>query len=196
MAVSTVIAICRSSRHISYPEITLVANVIHLARAYHSLVHVERVESASQMYDICNRIFPDTDIAVLAAAVADYRPVETADSKIKKKEESFSLALTKTADILAGLGKIKRPHQTLVGFALETNNELEHALEKLEGKNADMIVLNSLRDQGAGFAYDTNKVTILKKETAPMELPLMSKTEVAEAIVNQIVELKHAEKTV
>ena len=102
--------------------------------------------------------------------------------------------MTKTTDILAALGKIKQPSQTLIGFALETNNELEHAKEKLANKNADMIVLNSLRDEGAGFGYDTNKITLLRHDAEPVPLPLQSKADAAVVIVNHIIELRHAEK--
>jgi len=140
-------------------------------------------------------VFKDVQIAVLAAAVADYKPAAQADEKIKKKEAGLTIALTQTDDILASLGKIKQPGQTLIGFALETNDELEHAREKLVKKNADMIVLNSLKDAGAGFGYDTNKITLLNRAGAVTTLPLQSKTEAASAIVAQIIELRHAEKT-
>jgi len=176
-------------------EVTLVIGPTH-EHTYHLLIHTIAVESAREMYEACITAFKNTAIAVLAAAVADYRPVEQATEKIKKKEAELTLALTKTTDILASLGKIKQPGQTLVGFALETNNELVHALEKLEEKNADMIALNSLRDAGAGFGYDTNKITLLKRDGATVALPLQSKAATAGAIVNQIIELRHAETTV
>ena len=152
------------------------------------------VESAEDMYQACNKIFPQTDIAVLAAAVADYKPLERADEKIKKKDSELILPLAKTTDILASLGKIKQSWQTLVGFALETNNEIPNATKKLSEKNADMIVLNSLRDEGAGFGHDTNKITMIKKDGPAAALPLQSKKEAAKAIVDQIIELRYAEK--
>lgn len=175
-------------------NVTLVLGPSH-ERIYHQRVTTVNVESAQQMYEACNKAFADAHIAVLAAAVADYRPQEQAKEKIKKKDEKLTLELTKTADILASLGKIKQPWQTLVGFALETTNELEHAQEKLSKKNADMIVLNSLRDEGAGFGHDTNKITLVTHNGAPVTLPLQSKADAAAAIVNQIIEIKHAEKT-
>ncbi len=153
-----------------------------------------KVESAHDMYDACIAAFVNVQIAVLAAAVADYRPQVREAQKIKKNEKEFTLALTKTDDILASLGKIKKAGQTLVGFALETNDELAHAQEKLVKKNADMIVLNSLNDAGAGFGVDTNKITLLRQEGKPIALPLQSKKDAAIAIVNHILELQHAEK--
>lgn len=152
------------------------------------------VNSAAEMYTACTEAYKEAGIAVLAAAVADYRPAETAVEKIKKKEVELDLKLVKTSDILAMLGKIKQPWQTLVGFALETNNELGNAKEKLRAKNADMIVLNSLKDKGAGFGVDTNKITIItsKKQSS---LPLQSKADAAKAIVDHILEITHAETT-
>ena len=163
-------------------------------RAIYPGINTIAVESAHEMYEASMAAFKDAQIAVLAAAVADYKPQVQATEKIKKKENDLNLALTKTDDILAGLGKIKQPWQTLVGFALETNDELEHARKKLHEKNADMIVLNSLNDAGAGFGYDTNKITLLKPEGQPIALPLQSKTDAAIAIVNHILELQHAQK--
>ena len=160
----------------------------------HAGVHTIAVESAEDMYNACSAAFSTTDIAVLAAAVADYKPKERAAEKIKKKDEELTLPLARTVDILASLGKIKQQGQTLVGFALETNNEVANATEKLTRKNADMIILNSLKDEGAGFGHDTNKITIIKRDTAPVSMPLQSKTEVAKAIVDQIIELRYAEK--
>ena len=153
-----------------------------------------KVESAHDMYMACTAAFPEVQIAVLAAAVADYRPQVKETQKIKKKENEFTLELTKTDDILASLGKIKKAGQTLVGFALETYDELAFAQEKLQKKNADMIVLNSLNDAGAGFGYDTNKITLLTRDGAPVALPLQSKKDAATAIVNHILELQHAQK--
>ena len=176
--------------------VTLVLGPSH-ERTYHAMVTTIQVESAEEMYNAATTAFKDTQIAVLAAAVADYRPLTKADEKIKKTgDNELLLTLTKTKDILATLGKIKQPGQTLVGFALETTNELEHARKKLVEKNADMIALNSIRDEGAGFGVDTNKITLLRREGEPESLPLQSKKDTAEAIVDHILELRHAEKTV
>jgi len=145
-----------------------------------------RVTSAEEMYEACARVFPTMDIAVMAAAVADYRPAQVADEKIKKKDQELELTLIRTRDVLGSLGKQKRKEQLLVGFALETNNEEAHAREKLEKKNADMIVLNSLRDSGAGFGHDTNKVTILLKNGETKTFPTKSKNEVAADIIDTL----------
>lgn len=144
------------------------------------------VMTAQEMYEACNAVFLDSDIVVLAAAVADYRPSVFSETKIKKKEGDMNLALEKTVDIAVTLGKSKKPGQILVGFALETNNEAANALQKLEKKNLDFIVLNSMRDPGAGFGHDTNKVTILKRNGASIEFPLKDKTAVAKDIVVEI----------
>jgi phosphopantothenoylcysteine decarboxylase/phosphopantothenate--cysteine ligase len=159
------------------------------------LITTISVESAEDMFTACSQAFDRTHIAVLAAAVADYRPAERASEKIKKKDTELSLSLTRTKDILSSLGKIKQPWQTLVGFALETSNELENGSRKLAEKNADMIVLNSLRDEGAGFGHDTNKITLLLRDGTATSLPLQSKTDAAKAIVDQILQLRHAETT-
>lgn len=158
----------------------------------HPGINVEHVTTAKEMLDACSSYFPKADIAVLSAAVADYRPVETAKQKIKKDTESLTLALTKTDDIAASLGKRKHNGQIIVGFALETEEEETNALKKLESKNFDLIVLNSLNDQGAGFGYDTNKVTILDGKKKAKTFDLKSKKKVAEDIVDAIVEKIHA----
>ena len=150
----------------------------------HSQIHLHRVVSAQQMYEAAVTEFPTCDIAILAAAVADYTPETVAPEKIKKKGGNLSLTLVPTVDILASLGKIKTT-QTLIGFALETENEVANAQTKLEKKNLDAIVLNSLRDAGAGFGTDTNKVTFITKETQ-ISFPLKSKEEVAKDILTQI----------
>ncbi|MBS1687394.1 MAG: bifunctional phosphopantothenoylcysteine decarboxylase/phosphopantothenate--cysteine ligase CoaBC [Bacteroidetes bacterium] len=174
-------------------QVTLVLGPSHL-QTYHANVTTVKVESAAEMYKACMDIFAQVQVAVLAAAVADYRPEEIADEKIKKANETFEIKLAKTTDILASLGKIKQAGQLLIGFALETTNELDNAKKKLQAKNADMIVLNSLRDEGAGFGHDTNKITLIDA-AGEKSLPLQSKGEAAEAIVNHILELRHAEKT-
>ena len=150
----------------------------------HSQIHLHRVVSAQQMYEAAVIEFSTCDIAILAAAVADYTPETVASEKIKKKGGNLSLTLVPTVDILASLGKIKTT-QTLIGFALETENEVANAQTKLEKKNLDAIVLNSLRDAGAGFGTDTNKVTFITKETQ-ISFPLKSKEEVAKDILAQI----------
>lgn len=150
----------------------------------HSQIHLHRVVSAQQMYEAAVNEFPTCDIAILAAAVADYTPETVAPEKIKKKGGNLSLTLVPTVDILASLGKIKTT-QTLIGFALETENEVANAQTKLEKKNLNGIVLNSLRDAGAGFGTDTNKVTFITKETQ-ISFPLKTKEEVAKDILAQI----------
>lgn len=148
-----------------------------------SEVTTVRVRTAAEMHAEAARCFPEMDAAVLAAAVADYRPAQTAKEKIKKGTEEMTLRLEKTPDIAASLGRVKRPDQLLVGFALETEDELANAREKLERKNFDLIVLNSLRDAGAGFHHDTNKVTILYRNNKADHFQLKSKKAVAEDIV-------------
>ncbi len=172
-------------------EVTLVLGPSN-ERAVHSSITTIHVTSADEMYTAATDAFKQAEIAVLAAAVADYKPAEQATEKIKKKEGTLQLDLVKTKDILASLGKIKQPGQTLIGFALETNNELAHANKKLTEKNADMIVMNSLKDEGAGFGHNTNKVTLLKPGKEPVSLPLQSKAAAAGAIVDHILELRCA----
>ena len=167
-------------------EVELVSGPTSLATT-HPRIHVTRVESAREMYAAATRIFPQCKGAILSAAVADYRPSECADHKLKKNgAEGMTLELVQNPDILATLGQTKKEGQTLVGFALETDNEVSNARQKLEKKNLDYIVLNSLRDKGAGFGVDTNKVTILTRDGRRKESPLMSKHEVAKLIVNTV----------
>jgi len=154
-------------------------------------IKVLHVQSAAEMYAACEKKFPSSDIAIMSAAVADYTPVQPAKEKIKKTENDFSVQLTKTKDILKHLGTQKANGQILVGFALETNNEKENAIKKLQTKNADMIVLNSLQDAGAGFGYDTNKITIFDKTGKEYPFDIKSKKEVAIDIVNTISKLIH-----
>ena len=135
-------------------------------------MEVVRVQSAAEMYEAAVKRFPETDIAVMAAAVADYAPKTVASEKIKKKADEWTLEMVKTPDILKTLGGMKRAGQCLVGFALETTDEEENARKKLESKNADWIVMNSLRDAGAGFGHDTNKVTVFGKEGSVARLGL------------------------
>ena len=151
-----------------------------------------KVKTAADMFTACEKIFPETDIAIMSAAVADYTPVITSTEKIKKTENDFLVQLTKTKDILKTLGSLKKNGQLLVGFALETNNEKENALQKLQSKKADMIILNSLQDAGAGFGLDTNKITIFDKTGKSHPFEMKSKKEVAKDIVNSIIQLLHA----
>ncbi|MBK8443531.1 MAG: bifunctional phosphopantothenoylcysteine decarboxylase/phosphopantothenate--cysteine ligase CoaBC [Sphingobacteriales bacterium] len=156
----------------------------------HEQVQVVRVHSAAQMLEACTRQFPDSDIAVMAAAVADYTPKEVSERKIKKGEgEGLVIELVKTADILKTLGQQKQPHQVLVGFALETHDAQANGFKKLHSKNADAIVLNSMQDSGAGFQHDTNKITILLNDHSIQEFPLKSKKEVALDILTTCAEL-------
>jgi phosphopantothenoylcysteine decarboxylase/phosphopantothenate--cysteine ligase len=157
----------------------------------HPGISVKKILSAEDMYNACMELFPKTDIAVLAAAVADYKPIVVANQKIKKKEETLTLELTKTHDIAASLGKLKHNGQVIVGFALETEHEHNNAMKKLETKNFDLIVLNSLNDSGAGFGHDTNKISIIDKQNV-RSFDLKSKKEVAHDIVSAIIEKVHA----
>lgn len=155
-------------------------------------VKVIDVTSAAEMFEAADSLFGEADIAVMAAAVSDYTPATPASQKIKKSDSELNISLKKTTDILATLGQQKRADQLVVGFALETNNEIENARKKLEEKNADMVVLNSLNDQGAGFGHDTNQITVLYRNQEPKSFGLRSKKEVASDIVNEIVNLLHA----
>ncbi|MEJ7646567.1 MAG: bifunctional phosphopantothenoylcysteine decarboxylase/phosphopantothenate--cysteine ligase CoaBC [Chryseolinea sp.] len=154
----------------------------------HPNITIKQVTSAAEMFNACKALFDRTDITVLAAAVADYKPLTAATQKIKKRDESFTLELTKTQDIAASLGKLKHNGQIIVGFALETENELSNARKKLEAKNFDLIVLNSLNDKGAGFGHDTNKVTIINRDGEAVSFDLKDKDKVAKDIVEAILE--------
>ncbi|MBL0191983.1 MAG: bifunctional phosphopantothenoylcysteine decarboxylase/phosphopantothenate--cysteine ligase CoaBC [Saprospiraceae bacterium] len=165
--------------------VTLVSGPTSLANPQYKNLEVIKVKSADEMYEKCLSRFEETDIAVLAAAVADYKPKVAAKEKIKKKTDDLVLELTKTVDIAASLGKLKKPHQKIIGFALETTNEIEHAQQKLEKKSFDFIVLNSLNDAGAGFNHDTNNIKIIDKQVVK-EFGLDSKKAHAKTIVNEI----------
>lgn len=171
-------------------EVVLISGPTH-ETAEHSFIKRINVVSAAQMYDAVHTYFNAVDIAILSAAVADYTPMNVSDIKIKKKETSFSVQLEKTKDILASIGKIKK-NQFLVGFALETNNELENAIGKLKSKNLNLIVLNSLKDKGAGFGGSTNKVTFITDQQDIMTFNLKSKHEVAVDLLDQIIKQIHA----
>jgi phosphopantothenoylcysteine decarboxylase/phosphopantothenate--cysteine ligase len=154
-----------------------------------SRIQVTHIQSAEEMYNACVTIFPSVQIAVMSAAVSDYTPVSFSKEKIKKNSETFTLELSRTKDILQTLGEKKKAGQILVGFALENKDEELYAKNKLKSKNADMIVLNSLNDEGAGFGYDTNQVTIFEKNGIEIPYGKKSKINVAGDIVDRIVKL-------
>lgn len=166
-------------------QVDLVTGPTH-ERLHHPSVTIHAVVSADDMRDVCVKLFPAMDIAVLSAAVADYKPATKADQKIKKTDGPLVLELTRTPDIAAELGKVKKQGQVLVGFALETENERANAEKKLEAKNFDFIVLNSLNDQGAGFGTPTNKIEIISRHNGSTKFPLKSKAEVANDILQTI----------
>jgi phosphopantothenoylcysteine decarboxylase/phosphopantothenate--cysteine ligase len=172
-------------------DVILVSGPTHL-QAANSKIQTIKVTSAEEMYNVCVTNFSNCDIAVLSAAVADYKPAHRADQKIKKTDAALSISLIKTQDIAAELGKQKKNTQFMVGFALETENERENAEKKIVSKNFDLIVLNSLNDSGAGFAHDTNKITLIDKHNHSTEFNLKSKKEVAVDIVNAIINNIHA----
>ena len=171
-------------------EVILISGPTHL-NVNNSAIQLIRVQSAEEMFLQCHLFFNNVDVAIAAAAVADYKPKVIADQKIKKSDSNFSIELEKTKDILASLGEIKK-HQFLIGFALETENEIEHAKLKIQKKNLDLIVLNSLNDEGAGFGKATNKVTFIDKSFQIEPMPLKSKEEVAKDILNKIIQQYHA----
>ncbi|KIX20422.1 phosphopantothenoylcysteine decarboxylase [Flavobacterium sp. 316] len=167
-------------------EVILVAGPTHL-KVEHPFIHLRRVQSAQEMYDVCHEYFEEVNVTIAAAAVADYRPKNVALQKIKKNDPTFIIELEKTKDILASLGE-KKKNQFLIGFALETENEIEHAKLKIQKKNLDLIVLNSLNDKGAGFGHDTNKVTFIDKQFIVEPMNLKSKESVAQDIINKIIQ--------
>ncbi|WP_406823579.1 bifunctional phosphopantothenoylcysteine decarboxylase/phosphopantothenate--cysteine ligase CoaBC [Pedobacter sp. KACC 23697] len=168
-------------------EVTLIAGPT-AQKADQTLKRIN-VVSAQEMFDACTAAFAETDITVMCAAVADYRPKQVATQKIKKKDSGLFLELEKTTDILAFLGAVKKTHQILVGFALETNDEENYAKGKLEKKNLDLVVLNSLNDKGAGFKSDTNKITIFNKALERTVFEMKSKTDVAKDICTAILKI-------
>ena len=168
-------------------EVALIAGPVSL-ETNHSAIHRINVESAREMFDVASRLYPEADAAIMCAAVADYRPQVCADKKIKRSADDMVLTLEPNPDIAAALGKIKRPEQLLVGFALETDNEEQNALSKMQRKNLDFIVLNSLQEPGAGFRCDTNRITIIDREGKKQQFDLKSKKEVAGDIVDKLIE--------
>ena len=171
-------------------EVILISGPTH-QKTHNDLIKVIPVVSANEMYDAVHDHFENSEVAILSAAVADYKPKYVADKKIKKKDSTLTLELEKTKDILESLGKIKKK-QILVGFALETDNEIENAIKKLKNKNLDLIVLNSLSDKGAGFGGNTNKVTLIDNEENITNYNLKSKAEVAQDILSEILKLINA----
>ncbi len=171
-------------------EVILVTGPTHL-NVQNSTIKLIRVTSAQDMYDACHEFYNSVDVAIAAAAVADYRPKNVANQKIKKNDATFSIELEKTKDILASLGEQKK-NQFLIGFALETENDIEHAKQKIQNKNLDLIVLNSLNDEGAGFGKATNKVTFISKDFTIEPKELKSKEAVAKDIINKVIQFYDA----
>jgi len=171
-------------------EVILISGPTHYKALYDSIQTIP-ITSARDMYDAAHQYFKDVDAAILSAAVADYRPKFPAVSKLKKKSSSLVLELEKTEDVLASLGEIKEK-QLLIGFALETENEVANAIKKLKAKNLDLIILNSLNDDGAGFGGSTNKISIIDKDLNQTNYPLKSKSEVADDIINELIKRVHA----
>lgn len=169
-------------------KVTIVSGPVHMD-AVHPSINVVRVESAAEMYRQAVDVFPEADAAILCAAVADFTPEHVDSAKIKREKGPQVLRLLPTQDIASSLGKMKRPEQKLVGFALETNDEQTNAAEKLRKKNLDFIVLNSLNDEGAGFQHDTNKISIITPDNKVTEYPLKSKAEVAKDIIDRLCNL-------
>lgn len=167
-------------------KVTLISGPTQL-EIKHPNIQRQSVRSGNEMYEACQKVFTTMDVTIFAAAVADYAPDVVADQKIKKKGDKMSIELSKTIDIAKTLGQKKKNTQLNVGFALETNNELENAKEKIIAKNFDMIVLNTLQDNGAGFGHDTNKISIIDKANNIQNFELKTKTEVAKDIVDAII---------
>ena len=170
-------------------EVTLISGPVNL-NVSHPGIHRIDVESAEQMYQAAKEAYAQADAGILCAAVADFTPEQTADHKIKREKDDLVLRLKPTQDIAAALGKEKKPHQLLVGFALETNDEILHAQDKLVRKNFDFIALNSLNDKGAGFRCDTNKITIIERQ-GETPYPLKGKKEVSEDIIDKLASILH-----
>ncbi len=172
-------------------DVELILGPVELETPLNGL-KVTKVNTAEEMYQACKKAFQDADLGIMTAAIADYSPVNRSERKIKKEEGLLVLELKKTKDVLKELGATKRADQVLVGFALETNNEKEYALSKLNNKKADLIVLNSLNDDGAAFGHDTNKVTIFSKTGEEIGFEKKPKKDVAKDIVDTIIRLHYA----
>ena len=171
-------------------SVTLVSGPTHL-NLHHNLVKLIRVQSAKEMFLACQNYFETSDVFIAAAAVADYRPISIASQKIKKQDSRLSIELEATEDILASFGKSKE-NQFIIGFALETENEIEHAKLKVQKKNLDLIVLNSMQDEGAGFGKQTNKVTFIDRDLKIEPMQLKSKEDVAVDILNKVIDYYYA----
>lgn len=170
-------------------EVCLISGPVQLETPAGNIQRID-IESADEMYEACMKEFPTCDAGILCAAVADFKPICVADQKIKRGAEDLCIQLTPNQDIAAALGRIKTADQKLIGFALETNNEMSNAQNKLQKKNLDAIVLNSLQDKGAGFRHDTNKVSIISA-TETLDYPLKHKQEVARDIVDYLLNNLH-----
>ena len=160
----------------------------------HPKLQVIAVKTANEMFLACCRFFDLADVVIFSAAVADYRPANVATHKIKKQEDEFTIKMVKNVDIAYELGKLKKANQLIVGFALETNDEITHAIGKLRKKNFDMVVLNSMNDAHATFGHDTNKITILKRDLVQKEFRLKKKSAVADDIVNEVTSMLLAQQ--
>ncbi|MEP7164385.1 MAG: phosphopantothenoylcysteine decarboxylase [Ferruginibacter sp.] len=169
-------------------EVVLVSGPVNIDMV-HPRLRIIKVDTASEMDLACCMFYEQLDIAVFAAAVADYRPESIAEHKIKKDESSFTIKMVKNVDIAYEFGKVKSAKQLSVGFALETNDEVKHAVGKLNKKNFDMVVLNSMNDNQAGFGFDTNKISIIKKDLSQTDFPLKDKISVARDIVEEVATL-------
>jgi phosphopantothenoylcysteine decarboxylase/phosphopantothenate--cysteine ligase len=169
-------------------KVFLISGPVSLKPVHQSIEHIP-VCTADQMLEACLKIFKTVNGAILSAAVADYRPVSPVSHKIKSKEVNFTVQMVPNPDIAATLGTLKKPGQVLAGFALETDNEISNAIEKLSRKNFDFIVLNSLRDEGSGFNSDTNKITIIGKDNKILSFELKPKREVAFDIIQTLVNI-------
>jgi len=167
-------------------EVILVSGPVNL-KPVHPNIKIIRVQTAKQMFEACIENFPDCDSAILSAAVADFSPEVTYNNKVKREKKDWKINLQPNPDIAAQLGTMKTGKQVLAGFALETENELENAKSKLRKKNFDFIVINSLKDEGAGFETDTNKISILDKNNIIDKFELKSKTEVSSDIVDKLI---------
>jgi phosphopantothenoylcysteine decarboxylase/phosphopantothenate--cysteine ligase len=174
-------------------EVILVSGPVNISLSHTSLTVIP-VNSADEIYAACRQYFPVTRIAVFAAAVADYKPAQVYSQKMKKSAPEFSLQMVKNVDIAFEFGKIKRHNQVSVGFALETTDEEQNALKKLYTKNLDLVVLNSVQDEGATFGFDTNKVTIINRDFLFQAFPLKSKAEVAADIVTAAIKVSQKQE--
>jgi phosphopantothenoylcysteine decarboxylase/phosphopantothenate--cysteine ligase len=168
-------------------EVILVSGPVNIMPVSSS-IQLIKVTTAQEMHQACLANFSSCHAAIMCAAVADYRPLKSSDQKIKKEDKNLFLSLEKTPDILSDLGKMKKKDQILFGFALETDNELDNARLKIAKKNLDLIILNSLKDKGAGFQHDTNQVTFIDKNNNVRKFELKMKSEVAQDIVNELIE--------